>query len=298
MRDVSGVGAGAQTADRVAQPAVVITGAGSGIGAACAVALSNAGYRVFAGVRREPGADAWQGGRLELITPLMLEVTDTGSIARAAAEVEAALGDAGLAGLVNCAGIALGGPLEFLAPGELRRQLDVNVVGQLAVTQAFLPLIRRGRGRLVNVGSVSGRNALPFLGPYAASKFALRALNDALRVELRPWGIPVILIEPGSIATGIWARGGAEAKRQFAAFPPDARRLYGKQLDTLTARVVEMGQHGLPAQRVAETVALALSVRHPQAHYAVAPAGRRWMSRLLSALPTGLRDRLVLRALR
>ena len=287
-----------KTTDRATQPAVVLTGAGSGIGAACAVALSQAGHRVFAGVRREPGAGAWQGGRAELITPLMLDVTDAGSIARAAAEVEEIVGEAGLAGLVNCAGIALGGPLEFLAPVELRRQLDVNVVGQVAVTQAFLPLIRRDHGRIVNVGSVSGRNALPFLGPYAASKFALRALNDALRVELRPWGIPVILIEAGSIATGIWAKGAAEAHRQFAGFPPAARGLYGKQLDTLTTRVVELGERGLPAQRVAETVTLALTVRHPQAHYAVAPAGRRWLTRLLGVLPTGLRDRLVLRALR
>ena len=284
-----------------ARHAVVITGAGSGIGQATAVALSNAGWRVFAATHRAAAPDTWQGGRPELISPLELDVTNPAAVRQAAETVRTTLtaeGLTGLAALVNSAGTALAGPLEFLAPEAIEHQLQVNVVGQLAVTQAFLPLIRQGRGRIVNVGSLSGRQALPFMGPYAASKFALRALNDALRVELLPWDIPVVLIEAGTVATGIWAKGAAEADRQMAGFPPAAERLYGRTLAGFKERAVRIGEAGLPVEQVVEAITLALTLRHPAPRYVVAPGARVWMTRLLGVLPVRLRDRLVVRALR
>jgi NAD(P)-dependent dehydrogenase (short-subunit alcohol dehydrogenase family) len=275
---------------------VLITGAGSGIGRAAALSLAGRGYSVFAGLHRQP-ADLPRDDPATLAT-VVLEVTDSSSIASAREQIEGAVGAGGLTALVNCAGIALGGPLEFLPPDALRRQLDVNVVGQLAVTQAFLPLLRSGHGRIINVGSISGRAALPYLGPYAASKFALRALNDSLRVELRAWNIPVILVEPGSIATGIWAKGAAEAQRQYASWPGQARDLYGRQLDKLLARIASLSQGGIPAERAAGVIVEAVTTARPRARYVVAPASRVWLIRFLAVAPTWLRDRLVSRALR
>src|SRR5258708_33287478 len=180
---------------------VVATGASTGIGEACALRLDRRGFHVFAGVRREVDGGALKQKASGRLTPILLDVTDASSIKSAAAAVAASLDEEGLSGLVNNAGIAIAGPLEFLPIDELRRQFEVNVIGQIAVTQAFLPLLRKGHGRIVNMGSISGRLAFPLLGPYAASKFALRALTTALRMELRPWGIPVSIIEPSGIAT-------------------------------------------------------------------------------------------------
>ncbi|HEY7923524.1 MAG TPA: SDR family oxidoreductase, partial [Vicinamibacteria bacterium] len=175
----------------------LVTGASSGIGAACAARLVRSGWRVLAGVRRK--GDAPEGTE-----EVQLDVTDAAQIKAAADGVEE------LHALVNNAGIAIAMPLEFVPLDELRHQLEVNVVGQVAVTQAFLPVLRRARGRIVFVGSIAGRSALPFLGPYAASKHALEAIADSLRVELRPWGIHVAIVEPGSIRTPIWTRGAAK----------------------------------------------------------------------------------------
>ena len=178
---------------------VVITGASTGIGAACALHLDQWGWRVFAGVRKQGDAEALRAQGSARLTPVSLDVTDTVSISTAASAVAGAVGAAGLAGLVNNAGIVVPGPIELLPLSDLRRQLEINVVGQVAVTQAFLPLIRAGRGRIVNMGSIAGRMATPFTGAYGASKFALEALTDALRLELQPWGISVSIIEPGAV---------------------------------------------------------------------------------------------------
>jgi NAD(P)-dependent dehydrogenase (short-subunit alcohol dehydrogenase family) len=176
------------------QGAVVITGASTGIGRATARYLAERGFRVFAGVRRDQDAEVLRQEGAGRVTPLRLDVTDRGSIENAAREAEAALAGEGLQGLVNNAGIGIGAPLEFVELDELRRQLEVNVIGAVAVTQAFLPLLRRCRGRIVNVGSIGGRIAQPMLGPYNASKFALEALSDSLRMELGAWGIHVSLV--------------------------------------------------------------------------------------------------------
>src|SRR3972149_6942761 len=191
--------------------AVVVTGASTGIGRACVQRLDTMGFRVFGGVRREVDGESLKSETSDRVTPILIDVTDSVSIASAAEVVAAAVGEAGLAGLVNNAGIPVPGPLEFLPLEDIRRQLEVNVIDQIAVTQAFLPLLRKGRGRIVNVGSIAGKFATPFLGPYTASKHAMEGLSDALRQELRPWGIHVALVEPGSIATPIWQKGQANA---------------------------------------------------------------------------------------
>ena len=176
--------------------AVVITGASTGIGRASALDLDSRGFRVFAGVRKDEDAERLRSERPS-IEPLRIDVTDADSIAAARDRVTEAVDGAGLAGLVNNAGIAVPGPLEHLPIDEIRRQLEVNLIGQIAVTQAFLPLLRTARGRIVNIGSIGGRVALPLLGPYAGSKHAMEGITDSLRRELRPWGIEVSIVRPG-----------------------------------------------------------------------------------------------------
>ena len=195
---------------------VVVTGSSSGIGEACALRLVAAGWRVYGGVRSPEAGELLRGRGIE---PLELDVTNAEQIAAAAETV----GDS-LDGLVDNAGIAIAAPLELVPVEELRHQLEVNVIGQVAVTQAFLPALRRSRGRIVLMGSIGGRSALPFLGPYAASKHALEAIADSLRVELRPWGIAVAIVEPASIKSGIWAKGASRADEMRAELPDDAQR--------------------------------------------------------------------------
>jgi NAD(P)-dependent dehydrogenase (short-subunit alcohol dehydrogenase family) len=236
--------------------ACLVSGASSGIGEACALRLARSGWLVYAGVRR--AGDAPPG-----TTEVILGVTDAGSIAAAAARVER------LDGLVNNAGISVAVPLEALPLEQLRNQLEVNVVGQLAVTQAFLPHLRRSRGRIVNVGSISGRSALPFLGAYAASKFALEAFTDSLRVELAPWGIWVSIVEPGTIATPIWRKGAALADEIAAGADPATIELYRPAMEAFRRAAAERARHGIPADEVAKAVEHALGAATPKARYLV-----------------------------
>ena len=207
---------------------IVITGASTGIGRATVLHLDRLGYRVFAGVRREADADALRNESSDRLTPVFLDVTNIGSIEAAAKTVSAEVGERGLAGLVNNAGVSLGGPLEFVPLDELRRQLEVNTIGPIAVTQHFLPLVRQGRGRIVFVSSINGRISAPTHGPYSASKFALEALADALRMELTPSGIHVSVIEPGAIKASIWEKMGRYGDAVLARMPEGGKRLYGK----------------------------------------------------------------------
>lgn len=189
--------------ENLAGRAVVITGASTGIGKGCALALDKLGARVFAGVRKEADGAALQAEASERLTPVMLDVTDGDQIQAAVRLVQEGMGDAGVAGLINNAGIGVGGPLEFIDLDDLRWQMEVNVIGPMAMIRAFMPLIRQGKGRIVNISSIAGRSATPFMGPYSASKHALEALSDPLRVELRLWNIHVSLIEPGAVQTPI-----------------------------------------------------------------------------------------------
>lgn len=267
--------------------AVLITGASSGIGEACALHLDAAGYHVFAGVRGDSDGDSLNRKGSDRLTPIILDVTDAESIARAASEVAGLVGEGGLLGLVNNAGIPLGGPLEFLPLADLRRQIEVNVIGAVAVTQAFLPLIRAGKGRIVNMSSLSGLIALPFVGPYASTKHALEAISDSLRVELRPWNIPVCVVEPGDVATLIWEKSAALIEEGARAMPPRGQELYGPVI----ALRERLKWHGMPVERVAEVVEHALTARHPSARYLVGRDAR--LLAFVGRLPVRIRDWII-----
>ncbi len=280
----------------MAADSVLVTGASRGIGEACALRLARRGLRVFAGVRDVGRGAALRERAGDRLTPVRLDVTDAASIASARSEVEAKLGGDGLGGLVNNAGIAVAGPLELLAPADLRQQLDINVVGQLAVTQAFLPLLRRGRGRIVFMSSISGRSALPITGAYAASKHALEALADALRLELHPWGIEVSLVEPGVIATEIWERSAAAAETRLERVDPITAEPYRRVIEGARRRATDSAARGLPPDAVARVVERALTSARPRARYVV---GRDARQRILleRLLPVRLRDALIARRL-
>lgn len=224
----------------------------------------------------------------------MLDVTRPRDIEEAVGVITEAVGDGGLAGLVNNAGIAVGGPLEFLPIDALRHQLEVNVVGQVAVTQAFLPLLRQGAGRIVNIGSVSGVMAFPFIGAYSASKFALEAVTDALRVELRPWGMRVSLIEAGEIETPIWDKSLAAADGMIATLPPQGWAWYGTVLGVLKERLAL--RRGMPADEVARAVVHALTAPRPRTRYVVG-RGAKLRMLLWRLLPDRVRDWLIARQL-
>jgi NAD(P)-dependent dehydrogenase (short-subunit alcohol dehydrogenase family) len=275
---------------------VLITGAAKGIGLACTRLLLRRGYRVFAGVRRANDGEALRAEAGQLVVPLLLDVTDAEQIARTVTSIRAEVGTAGLDGLVNNAGIAIAGPLEFLPPAELRRQLEVNVIAQVAVTQAVLPLIRQAHGRIVNMGSISGRSALPMIGPYAASKHALEAITDAWRVELMPWGIKVIVVEPAVIATPIWQTSIRAAEQIWLQLPARALEQYGPTMAALKQRVTDSAARGLAPERVARAVAHALTARRPRTRYLVGRNAR--LRLLLEALPDRWRDQLIARTLK
>jgi len=279
------------------QGAVVITGASTGIGRATARYLAERGFRVFAGVRRDEDAEALRQERAGRLTPLRVDVTDRGSIESAAREVEAALGGEGLRGLVNNAGIGIGAPLEFIDLDELRRQLEVNVIGPIAVTQAFLALIRACHGRVVNVGSIGGRIAQPMLGPYNASKFALEALSDSLRMELAPWGIHVSLVEPGSIATAIWEKTDAYAERMIPTLGPRARELYGTAIGAVLDAARTLSKQAIAPEAVSKAIHHALTARRPRTRYLVG-TDARVQAVLARFVPDRARDAVLLRFLR
>ena len=270
---------------------VLITGASTGIGAACAIRLAAAGMHVYAGVREDAAGAALRAQNAALITPLHLDVTDADSIAAAVATLDAQLGDAGLNGLVNNAGIAIGGPLEVLPMNEIRRQFDVNVFGALAVTQAFLPQLRRARGRIVNMGSIAGRIALPFLGPYCMSKSALRAMTHALRLEVDAWGIDVALVEPGAIATPIWKKSNAAADVMQATLQNDTLAHYSRHLEGIRRVIAKAEEQAISADAVARAVEHALTAAHPKTEYLVGNDARM-RAAINAVLPQFLQDRL------
>lgn len=276
----------------VREQTVVITGASTGIGAACARHLDGLGLTVLAGVRRREDGDALKSGSSARLQPLLLDVTDAVSIEQARQTVTGLVGPRGLAGLVNNAGIAVAGPLETVPIADLRRQFEVNVIGQVAVTQAFLPLLRQGRGRIVNMGSIAGRAAMPVMGPYSASKFALEALTDALRLEVQQWGIQVSIVEPGAIATPIWTKSGLKAEELETATSVAMKALYAGVIAGVRARVAEAAARAIPPDAVAQAVEHALTAASPRTRYLV---GRDAKVRALMVklLPDRLSDRLM-----
>jgi NAD(P)-dependent dehydrogenase (short-subunit alcohol dehydrogenase family) len=273
--------------DECPAKAVLITGASTGIGEACTLRLDEKGVRVFAGVRNESDGAALRARASDRLTPVLIDVTDPETMASARATIADAVGEDGLAGLVNNAGTFYGGPLEFAPVDELRRLFEVNFFGAIAVTQAFLPLLRAAAGRIVNMSSVSGLMAFPFLGPYAASKFALEAISDSWRVELRPWGISVSVVEPGVVDTPIYDKVLATLRKAREAYPPEARELYGPIFGLSEKRE----RRRTPADRVAGAVEHALFSRRPKRRYLV--GGEAKFVPMFGKLPVAFRDWLI-----
>lgn len=248
---------------------LLVTGASTGIGAACAVECAKRGMTVFAGVRNLRAGEALKEKAGASLIPVQLDVTDADSIARCADLVRETVGLAGLVGLINNAGIAIGGPLEVLPIAQLRKQLEVNVIGQIAVTQSVLPLLRQARGRIINMGSIAGRGTIPMMGPYSASKFALEALTDALRMELRPWGIEVVIIEPGAIATPIWEKSLKTGLEVEEAVTGEGKRLYGETARLVREAVDQSARRAISVEHVVKAVWDALTAARPKTRYLV-----------------------------
>lgn len=277
--------------------AVVITGASTGIGRATALHLDCLGYRVFAGVRQDADAESLRQSSSARLSPIVLDVTALASIQAAATTVAAEVGETGLTGVVNNAGIGLGGPLEFFSLDDLRRQFEINIVGPLAVTQAFLPLVRCGRGRIVLVGSIGSRRASPLAGPYNASKSALEALADALRLELRPEKLHVALIQPGAIATPLFDKVSAYGHAMVTRLPEEGQQRYQAMTQAVGAALRQLEKRALPPEHVACAIAHALTAVRPKTHYLVG-LDARVHALMAWLLPTRLRDALILRLLR
>jgi NAD(P)-dependent dehydrogenase (short-subunit alcohol dehydrogenase family) len=271
---------------------VLVTGASTGIGEAVTRRLARKGYLVVAGVRR-----AEDGERLRAMVPdrihsLRLDVTVAAEVDAAARSISALTGAAGLAGLVNNAGIALGGPLEYVPLDLVRRQFEVNVVGLLAITQAVLPMLRVGRGRIVNIGSIAGRETAPMVGPYCMSKHAVESLTDGLRLELADAGIEVAVVEPGAVKTRIWDKGMAQLAEAERQLPPIAIERYGRTLRFFGKLLQANNERGASPEEVADAVEHALGAERPRTRYLV---GRGARIRVLIAkfLPDRVRDGVV-----
>ncbi len=275
-----------------AESSVIITGASTGIGRACALHMDALGWRVFAGVRTEADADSLREAATSRLLPLLLDVTNPIAIGEARRVVDRSVEGAGLSGLVNNAGVAYGGPTEYLDLKEMRQAFEVNFFGAIAVTQAFIPLLRRAGGRIVNMSSISGLVASPFLSPYSTSKWALEAWSDALRVELHPWSIGVSVIEPGAIETPIWTKGGEILDRLMTGIPEGGKALYEAALRSAAG---DLKPHGLEAEEVAKAVANALTSSRPKTRYPIGAQGR--LVAFFRHFPDRLRDAYFIRRL-
>jgi len=265
--------------------AVLVTGASRGAGLRTCRALAERGFQVYAGARGDGPHTEIRGVRV-----VQLDVTDEASIEGAVDAVRAA-GEKELYGLVNNAGIIIQGPMELVPESELRRQFDVNVFGPARLTQAFTPLLRAGRGRVVNISAPTGRIAMPFLGPLSASKHALQALSDATRLELGHWGIRVVVIEPGSMETEIFSTAASASEKVLASLPPAQTAMYKEQFELLGAAAAKMKQHS--PDYLANAVVKALTAGTPKPRYTVGPDTR--LVGLLARLPLRTRDGLIMR---
>jgi NAD(P)-dependent dehydrogenase (short-subunit alcohol dehydrogenase family) len=270
---------------------VVVTGSSTGIGWGIAKVLVGNGFRVFGSVRKAADGERLQKEFGPNFVPVIFDVTDPAAVAKGAEQVAAALGGETLAGLVNNAGIAVAGPLLYLKLDEFRQQIEVNLTGQLIVTQAFAPLLgadrsRKGEpGRIVMISSVGGKNANPFMGPYNASKFALEGLSEALRRELMIFGIDVIVVGPGAVATPIWDKADSVDVSQYANTP------YVKSLTAVKDFMLETGRKGFPPEKLGEVVHKALTVAKPKTRYTVTP--EPFMNFLMLNLPKRMVDNMV-----
>jgi NAD(P)-dependent dehydrogenase (short-subunit alcohol dehydrogenase family) len=270
---------------------VVVTGSSTGIGWGAAKVLLEKGFRVFGSVRREADGERLKTEFGANFVPLLFDVTDAAAVNAAAEQVSGALAGETLAGLVNNAGIAVAGPLLYLKIDEFRQQLEVNVTGQVIVTQAFAPLLgadrsRKGApGRIVMISSVGGKNANPFMGPYCASKFAVEGLSESLRRELMLFGIDVIVIAPGAVATPIWDKAEQVDVTQYANTP------YMTQLEKIRAYMLDRGPKGLKPEKLGEAIHHALTTPNPKVRYTVSPDGLQ--DAMVNILPKRMVDRMI-----
>jgi NAD(P)-dependent dehydrogenase (short-subunit alcohol dehydrogenase family) len=277
------------TADN--QP-IVITGASTGIGKATALHLDELGFRVFAGVRKEADGQALVKEASDKLTPILLDVTDDDSIfAAVTAVTESTSGE--LFGLVNNAGLSLNGPLELVPVSEIKKLMDVNVIGLLAVTKAFLPLLRKSQGRIVNISSGHGLLAVPDKSAYAASKFAVQAISDALRVELRPFGVSVSCLAVGKVDTAVLGKIVADRNKMIRAADPEIIELYSPLIEFFDSEVKDLP--GIPPHEVGRVLAEAFITEKPKAHYLIGPGAKKMKN--LARLPVGLRDWLLYKAI-
>ena len=276
----------------MAVKAVLVTGASTGIGQACALHLDHLGHRVYAGVRKQAQAQELSGRGSGRLTPVILDVTEQAQVDAVAARIAADGGE--LAGIVNNAGVAMGGPLEYLPLSAWREQFDVNVLGQVAVTKAMLPLIRSAHGRVVFMGSIGGRMATMLLGPYCASKFAIEAIGETLRQELHPWGISVSVIEPGAIKTPIWDKGRRDADDLEQELPAEARTQYASHIAAIRKGIDMQDRNSASPQKVARAVEHALFASRPRTRYLVG-TDARIQSALVRCLPDRAREAIIRR---
>ena len=271
---------------------IVITGASTGIGKATALHLDQLGFRVFAGVRKEADGQALMKEASDRLTPILLDVTDANAIAAAVRTVTEATSGT-LFGLVNNAGLSLNGPLELLPVSEIKKLMDVNVLGLLAVTKAFISLLRKGKGRLVNINSGHGLLAIPDKSVYAASKFAVQAISDSLRVELRPFGVSVSCVVVGKVDTKVLGKIVADRDKMIRAATPEIVQLYAPLFEFFDKEV--KGLPGILPGEVARVVARALMTKRPKAQYLIGPGAKKMKN--LARLPVRLRDQLMYQAL-
>ena len=273
----------------MAEGGILITGASSGIGKATALRLARRGHTVFAGIRNPEDGERLVAEADGNLTPIRIDVADESEVKLAAAELEGVA----LSGLVNNAGFAVVGPVETLSLDDWRRQFETNLFGQIAVTKAFLPNLRLGGagGRIVNVTSIGGRVVTPFFGPYVATKFGLEAVTDALRMELLPWGIDVIAVEPGSIKTQIWGKGESESEKAKATMSAQDLALYGGAIEAAGDAARRTGKRGISPDRAARTIEKALTTRRPKPRYLVGVDARLLVA-MRAVLPTRLADRV------
>jgi len=275
-------------------PGILVTGASTGIGEACVLHLASLGHRVFAGVRKDADGERLRDQGGPTVVPVLLDVTDPDAIKAAAAFVERDLGTVRLAGIVNNAGVARGGPLEFLPIDEWREQLEINVIGQVAVTQAFMPLLRAAYGRVVFIGSIGGRIGQPLMGPYNASKFALEGIAESFRHEVEPFGIKVVLVEPGAVNTPIWGKGQQTMARLVDDAPPAMVEQYDPMMQKVAAALEKNDGGGIEASVVAKVVERALFSGHPRPRYLVGPDAKS-AGHLMRFVPDRVRDVMVRR---
>jgi len=276
--------------------AILVTGTSTGIGLATVLMLDDLGYRVFASVRKEADAEKLRAETSDHTHPLIMDVADSGSIHKAKQELQDRLDERGLAGLVNNAAIGIGGPLEFIPLDELRFMYDVNLFGLLEVTQAFLPLLRKAKGRIVNISSTASLYALPTHGPYSSGKSALNSMSEALRLELMPHGVDVSVIICGSIKTPIWQKGRKLSGDIVRQMPPEAKQLYGSMSFTVGNYFSEMGKAGAPPETAARVIVKALTEKNPKNTYLV---GRDAVlfNLVIKFVHGKLRDRLIMRTM-